>query len=64
METRFEKLMTYYEKCSGFDDKESTARRVETFFEVFGDLRSLEQEFHGFMGTLKSDVDRIRDAVR
>jgi len=64
METRFDKLIDYYAKCSGFEDEEPTARRVQTFSEVFGDLKSLEQEFHKFMGTLKSDVDRIRDAVR
>ena len=64
METRFDRLLTYYGKCSQFEDDESPANRVAGFVEVFGDLRSLEREFHSFMGTLKSDVDRIRDATR
>ncbi len=64
METRFDKLLRYYQKCSAFEDEETPVRRVAAFVEVFGDLRTLEQEFQSFMGTLKSDVDRIRDAAR
>ncbi len=64
METRFDKLLGYYQKCSAFEDDETPVRRVAAFVEVFGDLRTLEQEFQSFMGTLKSDVDRIRDAAR
>ncbi len=64
METRFDKLLSYYQKCSAFEDEESPVRRVSAFVEVFGDLRILEEEFHTFMRTLKSDVDRIRDAAR
>lgn len=64
METRFDKLLNYYQKCSAFEDEESPVRRVAAFVEIFGDLRTLEEEFHSFMRTLKSDVDRIRDAAR
>ena len=64
METRFDKLLSYYQKCSAFEDEETPVRRVAAFVEIFGDLRTLEEEFHSFMKTLKSDVDRIRDAAR
>ncbi len=64
METRFEKLLEYYRMCSEFEDEAPPTKRVQVFSEVFGDLRSLEGEFKGFMETLKSDVDRIRDASR
>jgi hypothetical protein len=64
METRFEKLIIYYQKCSTFKDDESTSHRVKTFSEVFGDVRILEEQFRDFMGTLKSDVDRIREAAK
>ncbi len=64
METRFEKFLVYYRKCSMFEDDAPVAKRVQVFSEVFGDLRSLENEFHRFMETVKSDVDRIREASR
>ncbi len=64
METRFEKLLNYYQKCSGFEDDAPLKERVQVFTEVFGDLRSLELEFYRFMGSLKSDVDRIREVSR
>ena len=64
METRFDKLIEYYQKCSQFDDDLSPESRTNVFIEVFGNLQSLEQEFRSFMETLKSDLDRIRDAAR
>ena len=64
METRFDKLLVYYEKCSEFEDDMLPVERVRVFTEVFGDLRALEREFHPFMGKLKSDLDRIRDSAR
>lgn len=64
METRFEKLMVYYQKCSHFEDDLPASSRVKAFTEVFGDLRTLEIEFNDFMVSLKSDLDRIRDAAR
>ncbi len=64
METRFEKLIGYYQKCSQFEDDLAPESRTKVFIEVFGDLQSLEQEFRSFMETLKSDLDRIRDAAQ
>ena len=64
METRFEKLMVYYQKCSQFENELPASSRIKAFTEVFGDLRPLENEFNDFMASLKSDLDRIRDAAR
>ena len=64
METRFDKLIAYYQKCSQFEDDLSAESRIKVFTESFGDLQSLEQEFHRFMKTLKSDVDRLREAAK
>ncbi len=64
METRFEKLVAYYRVCSQFEDDFSQSHRVGAFTEIFGDLESLEREFHSFMETLKTDKDRIREASR
>jgi Protein of unknown function (DUF1570) len=62
METRFDKLIAYYEQCSQFENELSPNKRVSVFFEIFGDLRSLDREYHLFMSTLKTDVDRIRES--
>jgi len=62
METRFDRLVAYYERCSRFENELSPEKRVSVFIEVFGDLRSIEREYHLFMTTLKTDVDRIREA--
>jgi len=64
METRLMKLMDYYAKCSEFEDDLSPASRLQAFTDVFGDLNALQEEFQGFMSTIKSDLDRIRDAAR
>ena len=64
METRFDKLIVYYQKCSRFEDDLSAESRTKVFIDVFGNLQSLEEEFRSFMETLKSDLDRIRDAAR
>lgn len=62
METRFDKLIAYYERCSQFENELSPEKRVSVFIEIFGDLRSIEREYHLFMTTLKTDVDRIRES--
>lgn len=62
METRFKKLIAYYERCSQFENELSPDKRVRVFIEIFGDLRSLEREYNLFMSTLKTDVDRIRES--
>lgn len=64
METRFEKLVAYYQVCSQFEDDLSPSSRISAFATIFGDLGPLEREFHRFMETLKTDKDRIREASR
>jgi len=64
METRFEKLVAYYQVCSQFEDDLPPNNRISAFATIFGDVRSLEREFHLFMETLKTDKDRIREASR
>ena len=64
METRFEKLVAYYQVCSQFEDDLSPSSRISEFATIFGDLGPLEREFHRFMETLKTDKDRIREASR
>lgn len=66
METRFKDLIQYYLKCSELkgDDAGRIDRRelVKVFSESFGDIRALESEFHQYMATLKTDVQRMREA--
>ena len=64
MEAHFEKLREYYKRCLDMEDEATPQSRVQAFSEVFGDLRLLEQEFHRFMGTVKSDLERMREASR
>ena len=64
METRFNKLIEYYKKSTEFDNEASPQLRIDAFTEIFGDMRLLEREFHVFMESLKSDIDRIREAGR
>jgi len=64
METRFNKLIEYYKKSTEFDIEASPQLRIDAFTEIFGDMRRLEREFHMFMESLKSDIDRIREAGR
>jgi len=64
METRFNKLIEYYKKSTEFDNEASPQLRIDAFTEIFGDMRRLEREFHVFMESLKSDIDRIREAGR
>ena len=64
MEKRFDKLMDYYAKCAKFDDDVSPQARVTAFSDVFGDIRQLEREFNLHMQTLRSDLERLKDAKR
>jgi hypothetical protein len=64
METRFEKLIEYYRECAQLEDDATPRARVDLFQRVFGDLRAFEREFHRYMTTLKTDLDRIRDASK
>lgn len=66
MEKRFQELIQYYLKCSELQADEAgrinRGQLVKVFTESFGDLRNLEQEFHSYMDTLKTDVQRMREA--
>ena len=68
MENHFEKLVDYYRRCSEVeedaDGKILRSTLVDIFKEVFGDMRLLERDFHGYMATLKPDIERMRDAMK
>ncbi|XZE22314.1 DUF1570 domain-containing protein [Pirellulaceae bacterium SH449] len=66
MERHFEKLVDYYRKCSELQaDEQGMIERqtlVKLFTDSFGDLRPLESEFHRYMSTLKTDIQRMIEA--
>jgi len=68
MENHFEKLVDYYRRCSEVEEDDSgnilRSKLVEIFQDVFGDIRLLERDFHGYMATLKPDIERMRDAMK
>jgi len=68
MENHFEKLVDYYRRCSelqGDDDgKILRSDLVQVFSDVFGDIRTVERAFHTYMNTLKTDVDRMVEAMK
>ncbi|MFO0012332.1 MAG: DUF1570 domain-containing protein [Planctomycetota bacterium] len=67
METRSEALIEYYRTISELSQSEQGIQRgelVDRFRECFGDLRSLESQWHQYMAGLKTDIDRMRDAMK
>jgi hypothetical protein len=67
METRGEKLVDYYRKISEISEGEEGIRRselVDQFKESFGDLTLLQTQWHQYMSELKTDLDRMREAMR
>jgi hypothetical protein len=67
METRGPELVKYYQTLSELSEGEQGIRRgdlVESFKESFGDLRLLESQWHAYMGSLKTDIDRMQEAMR
>jgi hypothetical protein len=66
METRFQELIQYYLKCSELKGDEAgrlnRSELIKVFMESFGDVRALETEFHQYMATLKTDIQRMREA--
>lgn len=67
MEKKFTKLMIYYKRVSELDAEKNKITRgdlVEVFNSVFGDIRMLERDFHAYMEILKTDIDRLADALR
>ncbi|MCU0707663.1 MAG: DUF1570 domain-containing protein [Pirellula sp.] len=67
METRGETLVDYYQRISELSDSDQGIRRgdlIDHFRDSFGDLRALESQWHQYMVELKTDVDRMRDAMR
>ncbi len=66
MEKKFDKLIEYYHRTADLDLKEKRITGqdlVNIFKEVFGDLRALERDWRLYMDSLKTDIDRMRDAV-
>lgn len=63
METRFGKLVDYYNRISAIQmDEAGNIQRSELvviFDEVFGDRRKLESEWRNYMAKLRSDQDKI-----
>lgn len=68
MENHFEKLVDYYRRCSDLQgDEEGRILRsdlVRVFSDVFGDIRTIERTFHLYMNTLKTDMDRMVEAMK
>jgi len=67
METRGPKLVEYYRTISELSRGEEGIRRgdlVDQFQTIFGDLRALERQWHAYMSSLKTDIDRMQDAMR
>ncbi|MFN7730550.1 MAG: DUF1570 domain-containing protein [Pirellula sp.] len=66
MEKHCLKLVEYYRRLSELDvGDEGIPRRdlVLHFRKVFGDLNALQSEWHAYMRTLKTDLDRAREAA-
>ncbi len=68
METRGPALIEYYRKVSELSgDADGNLERrvlVDQFQKSFGDLRILEGQWHAYMQSLKTDIDRMREAMR
>lgn len=66
MEKKFTKLMLYYKRISELDTQKTITRGdlVNIFTSVFGDTEQLERDFHAYMEILKTDIDRLADALR
>jgi hypothetical protein len=67
MENKPEKLVEYYRRTSEIDPSDGPIQRKELvgiFVEVFGDLNKLEVDWHLYMRTLETDIDRLRKAMK
>jgi hypothetical protein len=70
METRTEALLEYYRCISELsrDDAKDRGNRsdelIDPFRKCFGDLRELESQWHAYMANLKTDIERMREAMK
>lgn len=66
MERRFNDLIGYYRKIADIDSSDRQITRgdlVILFRDSFGDLNSLQSQWHAYMRDLKTDLDRARDKL-
>jgi len=67
MENKPEKLVEYYRRTSELDTSDGSIKRkelVDVFVDVFGDLNKLEVDWHLYMRSLETDIDRLRKAMK
>ncbi len=67
MENKPEKLVEYYRRTSEIDTSQGSVKRkelVDVFVDVFGDLNKLEGDWHLYMRSLETDIDRLRKAMK
>ena len=67
MENKPEKLVEYYRRTSELDASQGSIQRkelVDIFADVFGDLNKLEAQWHLYMQSLETDIDRLRKAMK
>jgi hypothetical protein len=66
MERHFQQTVKYYQKISQIESESGSIPRrdlVKYFEEIFGDLKALQVEWHEYMRSLKTDLERARDAM-
>ncbi|MBM3966832.1 MAG: DUF1570 domain-containing protein, partial [Planctomycetes bacterium] len=66
MERHFLQTVKYYQKISQIESESGSIPRrdlVKYFEEIFGDLKALQIEWHEYMRSLKTDLDRAREAM-
>ena len=66
MEKHCLKLVDYYRLLSEIETETGAIPRrdlIRHFSSIFGDLNALQSEWHAYMRTLKTDIDRARDAA-
>ena len=67
METKPEKLVEYYRRMSEMDPSQQKITREEVvaiFVDVFGNIPSLENDWHHYMRSLETDMDRLHKALK
>ena len=67
MENKFEKLAEYYRRTSEIDTNREGIPRAELlqiFVGVFGDLDRLDRDWRLYMSSLKTDMDRLVEAIK
>jgi hypothetical protein len=65
MEKHCLQLVDYYRTLSELETESGSIPRrelIQHFVDTFGDLRTLQSEWHAYMRTLKTDLDRAREA--